>query len=113
MITGKDILRRLAKGPRGSHAVSGSWKISKRVNRSGNALVVTLKLEGNTFSFADPSGQGYTATLGGTEAPIKGGLSNTMVSVKRIVANTIEETDKQDGKVVEVTRFTLSTNGKT
>jgi hypothetical protein len=35
-----------------------------------------------------------------------------MVSVKRIDENTIEESDKQDGKVVDVTRFTLSADGK-
>jgi hypothetical protein len=36
-----------------------------------------------------------------------------MVSVKRIDENTIEETDKRDGKIVEVTRFTGSADGKT
>jgi hypothetical protein len=113
VVSGKDILSRITKGPRGAHTVSGSWQISKRVNRSENALVVTLKLEDDTFSFADPAGQGYAARLDGTETPFKGSLSNTMVSVKRIDENTIEESDKQDGKVVEVTRFTLSTDGKT
>ena len=113
VITGKDILSRVTKGPRGSHAVSGSWQILKRVNLSENALVVTLKLEGDTVSFADPTGQSYAARLDGTETPIKGDLSNTMVSVRRIGENTIEETDEHDGKVVEVTRFTPSADGKT
>jgi hypothetical protein len=113
VITGKDILSRVANGPGGSHAVSGSWQILKRLNRSENALVVTLKLEGDTFSFADPAGQSYAARLDGTETPFKGDLSNTMVSVKRIGEDTIEETDKHDGKVVEVTRFTPSADGKT
>jgi hypothetical protein len=107
------ILSRVAKGPRGSHAVSGSWQIVKRVNMSENAMVATLKLEGDTFSFADPAGMSYAAKLDGTETPIKGDLSQTMVSVKRIGENTIEETDKRDGKVVEVIRFTPSADGKT
>lgn len=107
------ILSRETKGPRGSHAVSGSWQIVKRVNLSENALVITLKLEGDTFSFADPTGQSFAAKLDGTETPVKGDLSNTMVSVKRIGETTIEETDKQDGKVVEVIRFTPSADGKT
>jgi len=68
------ILRRVAKGPRGSHSVSGSWQIVKRVNMSENAMVVTLKLEGDTFSFADPAGMSYAAKLDGTETPIKGDL---------------------------------------
>jgi hypothetical protein len=54
-----------------------------------------------------------TVSKGGTEAPIKGDLSNTMVSVKRICENSIEETDKLGGKVVEVIRFTPSADGKT
>lgn len=52
------------------------------------------------------------AKLDGTETPIKGDLSNTMVSVKRTDEHTIEETDKHDGKIVEVTRFTVSADGK-
>ena len=112
-VVGKDILSRVAKAPSGAHAISGSWRITKRVNRSENALVVTLKLEGNIFSFADPAGQGYTAKLDGTETPFKGDLGGTIVSVKRIDENTIEETDKRDGKIVEVTRFAVSADAKT
>jgi hypothetical protein len=113
VVAGKDIMARVAQASRGAHAISGSWRITKRMNRSENALVVTLKLEGNTFSFADPSGQGYTAKLDGTETPFKGDLSGTKVSVKRIDENTVEETDKRGGKIVEVTRFAVSADGKT
>jgi hypothetical protein len=113
VITGKDILSRVTKGPRGSHAVSGSWQIVKRVNRSENALVITLTLEGDIFSFADPTGQSYAARVDGTASPIKGDLTNTMVSLRLIGENTIEETDKHDGKVLAVTRFTPSADGST
>jgi hypothetical protein len=51
--------------------------------------------------------------LDGTPTPIKGDLTNAMVSLKRIGENTIEEIEKHDGKVVKVTRFTLSADGKT
>lgn len=113
VISGTLILSRVTRGPRGSHAVSGSWQIVKRVNLSENALFITLKLEGDTFSFADPTGQSYRARLDGTPTPITGDLTNAMVSLKRIGENTIEETEKHAGKVVKVTRFTLSTDGKT
>jgi hypothetical protein len=85
----------------------------KRVNLSENALVATLKLEGDTFSFADPTGQSYRARLDGTPTPITGDLTNAMVSLKRIGENTIEETEKHEGKAVKVTRFTLSADGRT
>jgi hypothetical protein len=112
VVSGQLILNRVTKGPIGSHAVSGSWQIVKRLNLSENALVITLKLEGDTFSFADPTGQSFAARLDGTETPFKGDLGHTMASVKRIGENTIEVTNKNDGKVVEVWRFTPSADGK-
>lgn len=78
--------------------VSSRSNTAEAFNRSENALVVSLKLVGNAFSFADPAGQSYTAKLDGTETPFKGDLSGTMVSVKRIDENTIEETDNAMGK---------------
>ena len=105
VIAGKDILSRVAKGPSGSHAISGSWRISKRLSRSNNALVVTLKPEGDKFSFADPSGKSYEAKLDGTETPFKGDLAHTIVRRSASAKNVIEETNKRDGKVVEIDRF--------
>lgn len=87
--------------------------ISKRVNRSENALVITLKVEGQTFSFVDPTGQGYTVKLDGTEARFNGDLSGTTVSVKRVAENAIEETDKHGGKIEQITRFVVSADGRT
>ena len=113
VVAGKDIMARVSQRPRGAHGVSGSWRITKRMSRSDNALLVTLKLEGDTFSFADPTGQSYAAKLDGTVTPYKGDPSNTMVSVKPIDEHTIEETDKREGKIVEVTCFTVSADGKT
>ncbi|HEX4825395.1 MAG TPA: hypothetical protein VFV19_13915 [Candidatus Polarisedimenticolaceae bacterium] len=112
-ISGKDVLSRVSEGPPGSHAISGAWRILKRENRSESALVVTLKLEGNTFSFSDPSGQSYAAKLDGTETPFRGDLNKTNVSVKRLKDGSIEETDKRDGRVVEVTRFAPTVDRKT
>jgi hypothetical protein len=48
----------------------------------------------NTFSFADPARPSYAAKLDGTETAFKGDLNKTVVSVKRIPGNMIEETDK-------------------
>jgi hypothetical protein len=112
VVSGKDIMSRLERGPAGSHAISGSWKISKRVERSENALVITLKLTEDTFSFADPTDQKFTAKLDGAETRFQGDLSGTMVSVKRVDQNTIEEANKRDGRVVEIVRFTVSPDGK-
>ncbi len=42
-----------------------------------------------------------------------GDIGHTMVSVKRIGPNTIEETDRRDGKIVAVIRVTVAADGKT
>jgi len=51
--------------------------------------------------------------LDGTETPFKGDLGNTMVSVKRIDQNTVQQTEKREGKPVDIIRITVSTDGKT
>ncbi|MGA2101353.1 MAG: hypothetical protein ABSG34_09640 [Candidatus Sulfotelmatobacter sp.] len=112
IVAGQDIMGRLGVGPSRSHAISGSWKILKRLKRSENALMITMKLVDHEFTFADPTGQGYTAKLDGTETPIKGDISGALVSVKLINERTIEETVKHEGKVNQVTRFVISADGK-
>ena len=112
-VTGKGTITQVAKGPAGSHAVSGSWVTSKMETLSDNGLAVTFKVEGDSLSMTNPTGQSYTAKLDGTEAPYKGDHGVTSVSVKNIGKSTIEETDKRDGKVLSVARWTVGSDGKT
>ena len=112
VITGSQILTRIKDGPPGAHAVSGSWQVSKPAELSENALVGTFKLDDDTFNFSDPTGQSYAAKLDGTETPIKGDLSNTLVSVRRIDATTVEQTDRRDGKIVQIVRYSVASDGK-
>ncbi len=107
-VSGKGEATRVAKGPANSHAISGSWRESKVYNLSDNALLVTLKLEGDTLSMNTPTGASYSAKLDGTEAPYKGDPGITSVSVKRMGKNSFEETDKRDGKVISVTKITVA-----
>jgi hypothetical protein len=112
-VTWKQISVRVTNGPPGSHPISGSWRAMRIVNSSENGLTATMKLEGDTFSFMDSTGQSYTAVMDGPDAPLSGGAANTTVSVRRVAEDTIEETDNRAGKVVSVTRFTVSADGKT
>jgi hypothetical protein len=112
-VTGKGEETRVAKSPEGAHAISGSWRASKMDTVSDNGLMFTDKVEGDSLSMSNKTGQSYTAKLDGTEAPYKGDPGTTSVSVKRVDKNTIEETDKRDGKVISVARFTVSADGKT
>jgi len=112
-VTGKGSSTQMAKGPAGSHAISGSWVTSKMETLSDNGLMVTFKVEDGSLSMTNPTGQSYVAKLDGTEAPYKGDPGTTSVSVKSIGKNTIEETDKRDGKVISVSRMTVAADGKT
>jgi hypothetical protein len=112
-VTGKGQATKVADGPAGSHAVSGSWKLAKFENISDNGIVWTYKLNGNEITMTSRTGQSYTAKLDGTDAPMKGDPGVTSVSVKMIGADTLEETDKRDGKVIGVSTMTVAPDGKT
>ena len=111
-VTGKGEETRAAKGPAGSNAISGSWRMVKIENLSDNATTWTYKVNGDELTMTTLTGQSYTAKLDGTEAPYKGDPGTTSVSVKQMGKNTIEETDKRDGKVISVARITVAADGK-
>jgi len=111
-VTGKGEATRVAKGPAGSHAISGSWRMSKMESMSDNGLAFTYKVAGDSLTMTNPTGQSYTAKLDGTEAPYKGDPGTTSVSVKKMDKNTMEETDKREGKVISVSHMTLAADGK-
>ena len=105
-------LARVEKAPAGAHGLSGSWKPVKMEAVSERELLVSYKLEGDVFSMSRPTGQFYAAKIGGGDAVYRGDPEVNGVSVKRIGAGSIEETDKKDGKVLHVMTMTLGRDGK-
>ena len=112
-VTGSGEAVLVAKGPAGSHAISGSWRTTKLEGLSDNATVFTYKVDGDSITMSNPTGQTYTAKLDGTDAQMKGDPGTTSVSLKMMSKNTLEETDKRDGKVIGVFKFTVVGDGKT
>lgn len=112
-ITGKGEDTRVGPGPAGSHAISGSWRSTKMSGVSDSGLLVTFKVEDNRLTMTTPAGRSYNARLDGTEASFTGDPETTTVSVKLIDKNTIEQTNKRDGKTVSVSTMTVSADGKT
>ncbi len=53
------------------------------------------------------TGETYTAKFGGPDVPRKNDRAGSTVSIKKIDANTLEETYKQGGKIVGVNRLTV------
>jgi hypothetical protein len=104
---------RVAKGSAGSHAMSGSWLPEKADITSQNGMTFTCKTTGDGMSVTTSMGDSYTAKFDGKDYPYKGNPGITSVSMKRINPNTIEETDKKDGKAISTQRMTISPNGRT
>lgn len=111
-VTGKITWKRVASGPPGSHAVSGSWQQGPP-KISDNGVTSTLKVTGNTLSMTSPTGSSYVAPLDGTEVAYSGDPGVTTVSVRRLDQRSLEETDKRDGKPVMVWRWRFEPDGKT
>jgi hypothetical protein len=111
-VTGQVTNTRVAKGPAGSHAISGSWRTSSLQTVSDNGLSFTYKADGDSLSMTTPTGQSYTAKLDGSDAPYNGDPGTTSVSLKKLGANSVQETDKRNGKVIGVSTMTVAADGK-
>ena len=103
---------RVASGPAGSHALSGSWKPAKIGGVNQEAITLTLKADADMLHLSSPTGVSYDAKLDGSATPIKGDPAGATASVKKLAGNSYQETDTAGGKVVGVTTFTLGSDGK-
>jgi hypothetical protein len=103
---------RTEKGPAGANDTSGSWQIGKIIE-SDTGLTATYKWTGDELNMTQPTGENFTAKLDGQDYPYNGSYSVDSVSLKRIDNNTIEETNKRNGKVISVARISVSPDGNT
>lgn len=108
----KATMIRVAKGPAGSHAISGSWRPVKTESVSDAGLLILYKLEGDILTMSRPTGLRYKAKLDGTVAPYEGDPEKHGVSIRRVDADTFEETDELNGKPTSVMRMTVAPDGK-
>jgi hypothetical protein len=110
-VTSEATFTRVGKSLVGANLTSGSWQINK-LQTSENNLLFTYKSSGDELSMSQPTGENYTAKLDGKDYPVKGAYSYNSVSLRRVDPRTFEETDKRDGKVIEVDTMTVSPDGK-
>jgi hypothetical protein len=108
----KTTMTRVARGPHDSHSLSGTWRAVKTESVSDIGLLITYKLEGETLTMSRPTGLSYKAKLDGTVAPFEGDPEKHGVRVRRLDANTIEETDELDRKPTSIARMTVAADGK-
>jgi hypothetical protein len=102
---------RISKGPPGSNATSGSWRV-QNVNEDPAGLTSTWKSEGDQVSMSTPTGESWEAKFDGKDYPVKGTYANETVSLKKLSNSSIEATFKRDGKVESVDKITVSPDGR-
>ena len=73
---------------------------------SDEGLIFTYKSTADGMSMSTPTGQSYTASFDGKDAPYVGDPGITTISIKKLDDKTFEETQKRDGKIINVTKIT-------
>jgi hypothetical protein len=110
--TGTFTEKRVAAAAPGAHAISGSWQAGQMGEANDAMRTVSYEMKGDHF-IMHWNGQSYDAKFDGKEYPITGDLTQTVVTLKRIDDNTVEETDHRMGKVTDQIRLAASKDGKT
>ena len=111
--SGKTISKRVGPAPpKGSNQISGSWQAQKLENASENIMRVTFKSTEDGLSMRSQSGGSFTAKFDGKDYPYEGDPGISTVVLKKMNENAFEESDKRNGKVVSIAKWTLSPDGK-
>ena len=107
IVTSEKLERRIAAAPKGSHAVSGSWRDAEIKRADDAILTITFKETGGVLHMKQGTGESYDARIGGPAVAVKGDREGTMVSLRRTAPMTIVETDIVKGKVTAVNTMVI------
>jgi hypothetical protein len=111
-ISGGFTEKRVGPGAAGAHPISGSWMPDSLADMSDVARTITLQSSADGLKLIW-NGQTIDAKFDGKEYPTVGDPGKTMVTLKKISATQIEETDRRRGKVFDIIVWTVAADGKT
>jgi hypothetical protein len=109
--TGSYTEKRVAAGPAGAHALSGSWLQDQLTTANDATTVVQYAMTPEQFSM-QANGQSYQARFDGKQYPVTGDPGNTRVVLRKINIRTVHETDYRQGKVVDEIDLVATGDGK-
>jgi hypothetical protein len=109
-VTDALIAKRVGATPENSHPISGSWQEQKHVGGDLRTVQYRMTAEGFQMRW---NGESYDANFDGKEYPVAGDPGKTTVSLKKIDAATVEETDYRQSEVVDKVRLALANDGNT
>ncbi len=90
------------------HSVSGTWVMASLEPPS---MPMMLRMTDDSFS-SNWNGQHYEAKFDGKPVAFEGDPTHLLVTVKKISANEVEETDTRDGKPIYKAVYSVSPDGK-
>jgi hypothetical protein len=99
--------KRLKDGPRGAHAISGTWR-----PMNGENISNTYHLDGDVMHARDSVGHSYQARLGGKDAILKGGYGEH-VTVSTLGPHILREAFSKNGKVTDIYLTITAASGET
>lgn len=104
------VLKRSAgsKPEKGKHPLSGSWTVA---NVEPSGLPMVLRMTEDSFSWSW-NGQHYDAKFDGKPVPEEGDPTHEFVTVKKLRANAVEETDTRQGKPTYKVLYSVVPDGK-
>ena len=108
---GKSILKRVAAGPEGSHAISGTWRMQRAAGSS--SWTMTYKIHGNAIDFHSSTGASYQAKLYGTETKVVGDEPGEKMSVVMLSSHKLREIYWVKDRIGNVSVTTVANDGKT
>jgi hypothetical protein len=108
-VIGKAGFIRVGAAPAGSHSLSGKWQMQTIHNDTEAGTLTTYRPISNGLKIISGR-ESYEAKFDGKDYPV-GNDRHATVSLTLIDENTFEETDKRDGKILTVSRMTVSKSG--
>jgi hypothetical protein len=110
-VTGKAGFIRVGDAPAGAHPLSGKWQMRIIKNATEAGTLTTYRSIPGGLKILNGR-QSYDVKFDGKDYPISGDRHAT-VSLKLINDYTLEEVDKNDGKILTIIRMSVSQDGKT
>ena len=112
-VSGAILLARAGDAPPAAHAASGSWKVEKIESLSDGGAKLTFVSMGEGLKMINPAGRGYQAKFDGVPVALRGDTGHTQVALMKLNAHEFEETDRRNGMIVAMAKYSVSEDGKT
>jgi hypothetical protein len=112
-VTGVLLYTRESSVMPGLHSLSGTWRPEKISKLSASSLTMTFRETTNGLAMDASDGRSYDAKFDRQYYPLRGDATQTTVSVGHINPTTIQINRKRDAILLEVSRATVSDDGRT